>query len=190
MQNIIDSDLTDLKASILQDSDIQKAMPSSTDPEVINRVMIPKVVKVKYPNLTEDEVDEVSQHVIIDSVLRSCKKIEKENRKLIKMANQFINIEDLNIDLINSVNPFLEAFEVISKEITPRVLKTIQQCIYAFKIKMTDNEAMLLWPKINTFIKTTGKVPSLDALDPTEKRMAEAIIYLKELKRRGKIDEE
>jgi superfamily II DNA or RNA helicase len=190
VQNIIDSDLTDLKASILQDPDIQKAMPGNVDPEVINRVMIPKVVKVKYPDLTEDEVEEVSQHVIIDSVLRSCEKIEKENRKLIKMANQFINIEDLNIDLINSVNPFLEAFEVISKDITPRVLKTIQQCISAFKIRMTDDEAMLLWPKINNFIKTTGRVPSLDALDPTEKRMAEAIVYLKELKKRGKIGEE
>ena len=190
VQNIIDSDLTDLKASILQDSDIQKAMPGNVDPEVINRVMIPKVVKVNYPDLTEDEVEEVSQHVVIDSVLRSCEKIEKENRKLIKMANQFINIEDLNIDLINSVNPFLEAFEVLSKEITPRVLKTIQQCISAFKIRMTDDEAMLLWPKINNFIKTTGRTPSLDALDPTEKRMAEAIVYLKELKRRGKTDEE
>lgn len=190
VQNIIDSDLTDLKATILQDPDIQKAMPGNVDPEVINRVMIPKVVKVKYPALTEDEVEEVSQHVVIDSVLRSCEKIEKENRKLIKMANQFINIEDLNIDLINSVNPFLEAFEIMSKEITPRVLKTIQQCISAFKIRMTDDEAMLLWPKINNFIKTTGRAPSLDSLDPTEKRMAEAIVYLKELKRRGKTDEE
>lgn len=190
VQNIIDSDLTDLKASILQDPDIQKAMPGNVDPEVINRVMIPKVVKVKYPDLSEDEVEEVSQHVVIDSVLRSCEKIEKENRKLIRMANQFVNIEDLNIDLINSVNPFLEAFEVLSKEITPRVLKTIQQCISAFKIRMTDDEAMMLWPKINNFIKTTGRTPSLNALDPTEKRMAEAIIYLKELKRRAKIDEE
>jgi len=190
VQNIIHSDLTDLKASILQDPDIQKAMPGNVDPEVINRVMIPKVVKVKYPDLTEVEVEEVSQHVVIDSVLRSCEKIEKENRKLIKMANQFINIEDLNIDLINSVNPFLEAFEILSKEITPRVLKTIQQCISAFKIRMTDDEAMLLWPKINNFIKTTGRTPILDSLDPTEKRMAEAIVYLKELKRRGKTDEE
>jgi superfamily II DNA or RNA helicase len=190
VQNIIDSDLTDLKASILQDPEIQKSMPGNVDPEVINRIMIPKVVKVKYPDLTEEEIDEVSQHVVIDSVLRSCEKIEKENRKLIKMANQFINIEDLNIDLINCVNPFQEAFEVISKEITPRLLKTIQQCISAFKIRMTDDEAMMLWPKINNFIKTTGRTPSLDALDPTEKRMAEAIVYLKELKRRFKTDEE
>lgn len=185
VQNIIDSDLTDLKASILQDSEIQKAMPGNVDPEIINKVLIPKVVKIKYPNLSEEEIEEVSQHVIIDSVLRSCEKVEKENRKLIRMANQFINIEDLNIDLIYSVNPFLEAFEVMSKEITPRMLKTIQQCISAFKIQMTDDEAMLLWPKINNFIKSTGRTPNLDSLDPTEKRMAEAIVYLKELKRRG-----
>lgn len=189
VQNIIDSDLTDLKASILQDPEILKAMPGNIDPEIINTVMIPKVVKIKYPNLSEEEVEEVSQHVVIDTVLRSCEKVEKENRKLLKIANEFINIEDLNIDLINSVNPFLEAFEVLSKQITPRVLKTIQQCITAFKIRMTDDEAILLWPKVNSFIKATGRAPSLDAIDPSEKRMAEAIVYLKELKRRGLTDE-
>lgn len=190
VQNIIDSDLTDLKAAILQDSDIKKAMPGNIDPEVINNVLVPKVVKIKYPDLNENEIEEVSQYVVIDSVLRSCEKIDNGGKKLIKIANQFINVDDLNVDLINSVNPFLEAFEIISKNITPRVLKTIQQCISSFKISMTDDEAILLWPKINNFIKVTGRVPSLDALDPSEKRMAEAIIYLKGLKRAEKQNDE
>ncbi|MDC0338965.1 helicase-related protein [Flavobacteriales bacterium] len=189
VQNILNADLTDLKASILQDPTILKAMPGNVDPEVINTVMIPKVVKVRYPNLTDEEVGEISQYVVIDSVLRSCETKENENKKLIKMANKFINIEDLNIDLINSINPFLEAFEVISKNITPRVLKSIQQCISAFKITMTDDEAIMLWPKINEFIKATGRHPILDSLDPSEKRMAEAVVYLREIKRREKGDE-
>ena len=87
------------------------------------------------------------------------------------------------IDLIDSINPFQQAFEVISKSITPKILKSIQECIAAFKVNMTDEEAIYLWPKINEFVKVTRRQPSLDALDPTERRLAEALIYLRQLKR-------
>jgi len=183
VKNIIDSDLTDLKASILQEPEIINAMPGNIDPEIINSLMIPKIIRLKYPHLNEEEVGEVSQHVVIDSVLKHAQIEVRENRKFIKLANDFINIDDIDIDLINSVNPFQNAFEVLSKSLTPRVLKAVQQCIAAFKIKMTDDEARHLWPKVNDFVRAMGRHPSLDALDPTERRLAEAIVYLKEMKR-------
>jgi inactivated superfamily I helicase len=46
-------------------------------------------------------------------------------------------------------------------------------------------EAMLLWPKLNAFVKNNGKEPSLKSNDPLEVRMAEAIIFLKEQKRKS-----
>jgi len=190
VKNIIDSDLTDIKASIFQDSEMLKAFPGNVDSEVINKAMIPKIIELKYPHLSEDEISEVSQYIVIDSVLRASEIKVQKNTKLIKLSNKFINIEDLNIDLINSINPFLNAYEVMSKNITPRVLKAIQQSISAFKIKMTDDEAILLWPKINTFVKTLGRKPNLDALDPLEKRLAEAIVYLKELKLKSQASNE
>lgn len=100
-----------------------------------------------------------------------------------KSLHNCINLHELNIDLIDSINPFQQAFEVISKAITPKVLKSIQECIAAFKVNMTDDEAIYLWPKINEFVKITRRQPSLDALDPTERRLAEALIYLRQLKR-------
>lgn len=105
------------------------------------------------------------------------------NRRFIDMSGKFVNLDELNIDLIDSINPFQQAFEVISKSITPKVLKSIQECIAAFKVNMTDDEAIYLWPKINEFVKVTRRQPSLDALDPTERRLAEALIYLRQLKR-------
>ena len=99
------------------------------------------------------------------------------------MAEKFINIEELNIDLIDSINPFQLAFEVMSKAITPRVLKSIQNCIAAFKVNMTDDEAYFLWDKIQDFVRTLRREPSLDALDPQERRLAEALAYLRQLKR-------
>ena len=48
---------------------------------------------------------------------------------------------------------------------------------------MTDDEAIYLWPKINEFVRVTRRQPSLDALDPQERRLAEALVYLRQVKR-------
>ena len=189
VQNILDSDMTDLKAAILQNPEIIKAMPGNVDPEVINQIMIPKVIKVKYPDLNDQELEEVRQAVVVESVLRHVKIKNEGKTRFIEIGNSFINIEDINIDLIDQVNPFQQAFEVLSKSVTPRVLKTIQECISAFKIQMTDDEAIHLWPKINNFVRSTGRQPSLDALDPTERRLAEAVIYLRQLKRKERLED-
>lgn len=184
VQDIIESDLNDLKASILQDEQMLKAMPGNIEPEVINEVLIPKIIKVKYPDLNEEEIEELRQYVVVDSVVRNAEIKTQGDRKIIIMANKFINLDDLNIDLINSINPFQQAFEILSKQVTTGVLKIIQEAIEATRIKMDFEEASILWPKIQEFIKTHGKEPSKDSNDPKERRMYECIIYLKEEKRK------
>jgi hypothetical protein len=183
VKNIIDSDLTELKASILQDQDVVKSVNGAIAPEVVNKVLIPKIILTKYPDLSVDEVEQVRQHVVTDMVTRHATVTQVENRRFIDMSGKFINIEELNIDLIDAINPFQQAFEVLSKSITPKVLKSIQDCISAFKVSMTDDEAALLWPKINEFAKAMHRPPSLDTLDPHERRLAEALAYLKQIKR-------
>ena len=184
VNDIIESDLNDLKASILQDPQMLKAMPGNIEPEVINEVLIPKIIKVKYPDLDEAEVRELSQYVVIDSVVRNAKIEQNGDKKFIRMADKFINLDDLNIDLINSINPFQQAFEILSKQVTTGVLKLIQESIEATRIKMDFEEASILWPKINEFIKEHSKQPDLNSNDPKERRMAECVIYLKEEKRK------
>jgi len=184
VNDIIESDLNDLKASILQDPQMLKAMPGNIEPEVINEVLIPKIIKIKYPDLDEAEVKELSQYVVIDSVVRNAKIEINGDKKFIRMADKFVNLDDLNIDLINSINPFQQAFEILSKQVTTGVLKLIQESIEATRIKMDFEEASILWPKIGEFIKEHGKEPDLNSNDPKERRMAECIIYLKEEKRK------
>lgn len=183
VRNIVESDLTELKANILQDPDMVKSLSGVVDTDVINRVLIPKVIMTKYPDLTDEEVEEVREHLVADMVIRHSEKKSENDRRFIKLVDKFINIEELNVDLIDSVNPFQQAFEVLSKNMTPRVLRSIQECIAAFKINMTDDEAIYLWPKINEFCKVTRRQPSLDALDPHEKRLAEALVYLRQVRR-------
>ena len=85
------------------------------------------------------------------------------------------------------INPFQHAFEVLSKNVTTRLLKTISETIESQKIIMTDEEAVLLYKeKITNFIKKNNREPNINSNDPLERRMAEAIIHLKNLKRKRK----
>lgn len=184
VKDIIEQDLNDLKAKILQDTKMQKAMPGNIDAEVINKVLIPKIIQVKYPELTPEELEEVRQYVIVDSVVKTAQIEQQGDKRFIRMADKFINIDDINIDLIDTINPFQKAFEILSKSVTTKVLKVIQDTIEATRIVMDFEEAKILWPKIIEFQKTFNKEPSLQSNDPLERRMAECIIYLKEEKRK------
>lgn len=183
VKDIIESDLNDLKAAILADDKIIKALPGNVDPEVINKVMIPKIIKVKYPELSPEEVEEVRQHVVVDSVIKNGEIKQEGDKRFVRMADKFINIDDLHIDLIDRVNPFQKAFEILSKSLTTKVFKVIQDTIEATRVQMSDEEAILLWPKIKEFVKTHGKEPNLNSLDPLERRMADAVVYLKAQRR-------
>lgn len=184
VKQILESDLNDLKARIFQDDVAIKAMPGNIDPEVLNKVLIPKIIRQVYPDLNEEQVEEVRQQVVVDSVIKNSKIKEVGSEKFVLMAKKFVNIDDLSIDLIDTVNPFQHAFEILSKSVTTHVLKIIQETIEATRIQMTKEEARILWPKIKEFVSLhDGNVPDINSVDPYEQRMGQAIIYLKNLKR-------
>jgi len=184
VEDIIESDLNDLKATILQDDTMIKAIPGNIDAEVINTVLIPKIIRVKYPDLNDEEVEELRQHVIVDSVVKNGEIKESGGKQFISMAGKFVNIDELHIDLIDQINPFQRAFEILSKSVTSRVLRLIQETIEATRIQMSEEEAIVLYPKIAAFKEENGRFPEIDAIDPLEKRLAEAFIFLKNLKRK------
>jgi superfamily II DNA or RNA helicase len=188
-KDIIETDLNDLKARILQDDQMIKAMPGNIEPEVINTVLIPKIIREVYPDLDDDDVEAVRQHVVVDSVIKNSTIEEQGDKKFIRMAGSFVNIDDIHIDLIDQINPFQKAFEILSKSVTTQVLKLIDEHIQSTKIEMTEEEAILLWPKIKEWRERTGDAPNIQSFDPKEKRMAEAVLFLRELKRQRALNE-
>ena len=182
---IVESDLNDLKAAILQDSKMLQVLPGEfIEPEVINKVLIPKVIQTRYPDLNDEQIEELRQQVVADSVIKNGEIKEVGDQRFVRMAGKFVNIDDLHIDLIDRVNPFQKAFEVLSKSVTTKLLKVIQETIDAGRIQMTDEEAVILYKeKIGAFIQKHQREPSLSSTDPLERRMAEAITYLRNKKR-------
>lgn len=183
VKKIVESDLNDLKATILQDTNVLKALPGNVDPVVVNKVLIPKIIQTKYPDLSDEEVEEVRQYVIADSAIKTGSIEETGDLKFIRMANRFVNIDDLSIDLIDTINPFQKAFEILSKTLDKRTFRLIQECIDSTRIQMTEEEAIVLWPKIKEFVKATGSEPDKNSVDPHERELAQALIYIRNKKR-------
>lgn len=187
-KQIWEEQLDELKASILQDSRIQAGI-EGVAPEYIHKVVIPKIVEERFPQLSEDDVKAISDRLSLDFVLRPTNPeiVEDdengEGGRLLKIANTFINLDKLDINLIQTINPFQRAYEIMSNEIDAPVLKVIQDAIADKKINMDLDEAKRIYLTIfQEWRKEHGDHPSLNDPDPTVRRMAEAIRILKNYK--------
>jgi len=188
VKSITQNELADLKVKILQDTNIEKTLGTDITPEVLNKLLIPKIIEEAYPNLSQEEREEVRQHVVVDSVLTNAKVDETTNRVFINGTNKFINIDDLSIDLIDSINPFQRAYEIISKSLDKRVLKLISESIDASKSILSEAEVEFYWDDVNEFYRKNSRKPDKNSADEKERKLAEVLqraIYFKNRKRNG-----
>ncbi|OFL77142.1 DEAD/DEAH box helicase [Corynebacterium sp. HMSC077B05] len=186
VKQIVEADLNDLKATILQDDTFARAAIGGSEPETANKILIPKIIREKYPDLNDTEVEEVRQRVVVDSVVKTGRVREVGDKRFIELANRFVNIDELSINLIDSINPFQRAFEVLSKSVTPSVLKLISDSIDLTRIALTPNEAMKLFPTIQDWAKVNGRRPDRRSKDATERLYGDALMVLQQLKREQK----
>lgn len=201
-KTIVESQLDDLKAAILQDDMVVKALSGSTTAETITQHLIPKVIRERYPELNDGEVEEVRQRVLLDTIIKGNDIVDEkgnpigtitddeeqpsEGNRLIKIANRFINIDKLSINLIDTINPFQRAYEVISKSVDAKTLKIIQDTIAEQKYDMTLEQAITLFkgPLKEYVAAHDGKVPSVDDPDPKVRELGVALQKIKNLKQR------
>lgn len=184
-QAIIDNDLDTLIASTLSDPKIREAIIGTEKAEMITQVYIPKIISEKYNYLTNEEVDQVAKHAILTIATQGQEiSVDDSGNKFIRLANRFVNLDDLSINLIDSINPFQRAYEIISKSLTPEVLRTIQYEIESHREEITKEEAILLFTKYLPKWRDEhdGKVPTLNEGDANGRRIAMAIEYLRKLK--------
>jgi hypothetical protein len=201
-----------LSALMAKEPVVKGVITETTPPEVINEIELPSVIQTLYPDLEEHEIEQVRSGVlqslyigqhggVIDekdlpddadiddgSTSGNGKNNQSGNndsgasRQFIKMGDKFVNIENLDIDLIDAVNPFHGAYEILSKSVNAAMLKTIQETVRASQAKVSEEEAVMLWPRIKTFSKEHQREPSLTASDPIEVRYAEVLAYIRKMK--------
>lgn len=181
VKEIVENDLVDLTAQIMQDDTVRKVIANpGISPLMTNKVLIPKIISTRYPELSNAEIEEVRQHVVMNNAMKKAKiKEEEGGRKFVLLSNRFINVDDLDINLIDRINPFQEAFEILSKQLTAPTLRVIRDAIQEKRITMTPEEAHRLWGFIRNFIQDYGREPDINSADANEVLLAEALIVLK-----------
>lgn len=186
---IVENDLDTLVATTLSDKNIREAIIGEGMAEMITEVYIPKIIRDTYPELNEEEVDAVAKHTILTIATQGEQVVgpDDSGNKFIKIANKFVNLNELDINLIAEINPFQRAYEVVSKSLTPEVLRTIQYVIEDKRSeKLTDEEAILLFTKYlpKWREENPGKTkPEITDGDPLARRIAMAIEHLRQIKR-------
>ncbi|PTK12127.1 DNA helicase [Staphylococcus arlettae] len=191
-KKIVENDMADLKSSILQSKDIQNAIVSGTDAQTINSTLIPRVIIERYPDLTNEEMETIRQHTVADINISSGQMATSEdgNRQIIKMADRFINIDELNIDLIDQVNPFQRAYEVISRDIDAPTLRFIKDYLASTKYEFTEEQLINAYIQAKQFYVENGRKPSRESKDEGERYIAFALLKLSEIKQEREAEKE
>lgn len=110
--------------------------------------------------------------------------VDEDNTAFLKINDKLINVNELDFNLIESINPFANAYMFISKALDPDLLKQVQEQTLAAREKITKEKALDLWPYINAFVKENKREPSIMSRNDFERRLAAALAYLKEEQRK------
>lgn len=187
-QAILDNDLDTLIASALSDKKIRDAIIGTEKNEMITQVYFPKLISEKYKFLNQEEAEDLSKYAVLTIATQGeGVKTDDSGNKFIRLANRFVNLDDLSINLIDSINPFQRAYEILSRSLTPEVLRTIQYEIESTREDMTKEEAVILFKKYLPKWREEhdGKVPTINEADANGRRIALAIEYIRKLKQQS-----
>ena len=185
--------MDELVAAVCQSNDVIKAMANEDIPgELVQDVYVRRVIEEKYPNETEEDIEAIRQRVAATMAMASVgnaedvdsnEDSEPGSTNFVNLVRKFINVNELTVDLIDSVNPFGRAYEVLSKGLTSELLKKVHGVASTQKIRMTEEEAIALFPRIEEWARDHGQPPSFESDNALEKRLGEALEWLKNKKR-------
>ena len=108
--------------------------------------------------------------------------------RFVQQAKRFINVQDLQVDLLGGRRDFDDAYELLSKELSEELLARLHGEVRAMKVNMTQEEAEKLYPRVKEFIQREGREPNLNAPNGREVRLAEALAFLRKLSRQKRAE--
>ncbi|MCK1388190.1 DEAD/DEAH box helicase [Bradyrhizobium sp. 21] len=103
--------------------------------------------------------------------------------RFVQQARRFINVRELQVDLLGGRRDFDDAYELLSKELSEELLARLHGEVRALKVSMTQDEAEKLYPRIKEFIQREGREPNLNSPNGREVRLADGLAFLRKLSR-------
>lgn len=193
---ICQQDLNEVITAFVQDKTaIERGLfDQELVPEELTQLRMGKIIKDKYPELDEEDQEAVRQHAIAAlNLTQKAKEValggaegdgeKSPNTAFIAGVRKFaMDVRELDIDLIDRINPFGEAYAILSKAMTEESLKQVAAVIGAKRVALTMEEARELAKRALKFKQERGRLPSITSSDAWEKRMAEGVAFLARMK--------
>lgn len=197
---ICKQDLNEVIAAFVQDKTaIERGLfDEELVPEELTQLRMGKIVREKYPDLDEEDQEAVRQHAVAAlNLTQQAKQLAfgsdaaepSANTALIDGVRKFaIDMRELDIDLIDRINPFGEAFSILAKSMSEESLKQVAAAIAAKRTSLTPDEAKDLALRAFKFQKERGRLPSPTAQDAWERRMAEGAAAFMRFRKEGRYE--
>jgi len=196
---ICQEDLNEVIAAFVQDKPtIERGLfDEELVPEELTQVRMGKIVKDKYPELDAEDQEAVRQHAIAAlNLTQQAKRLVTEgendgapNTALIDGVRRFaMDVRELDIDLIDRINPFGEAYAILAKTMSEDSLKQVAAAISAKRTSLTPDEAREMAVRAVQFKKERGRIPALDSQDAWERRMAEGAAAFMRFRAEGRYE--
>lgn len=197
-RRICKEDLNEVITAFIQDKPtLERGLfdHDNTVPEELTQLQMGKLVRDRYPDLNAEDQEAVRQQAIAAlTLVQQAKKIvrgsgegEKLNTSLIQGVRRFaMDVRELDIDLIDRVNPFDEAYAVLAKAMDEKTLKQVQASIAAKRLNISYEDARDLAERALLFKRERGRLPDINSQDAWERRMSEGVAALARYKAQEK----
>jgi len=147
-----------------------------------------KIVRDRYPELSETDQEAIRQHAIAAlNVTQQAAKIVTEtasddgtgalraNTSFVDGVRKFMNVRELDIDLIDRINPFDAAYAILARAMNEGTLRQVQAAISARKTTLTEEEARAFAIRAVQWKRERGRPPAATSQDPWERQLAEGV---------------
>jgi hypothetical protein len=188
---ICKEDLNEVVTSFLQDKTVlERGLfdKENTLPEELTQLRMGKIVRERYPDLSDVDQEAIRQHAIAAMNITQQAKlmlaqadangsdVVQGSTALLDGVRKYVNVRELDIDLIDRINPFEAAYAVLAKAMDEKSLRQVQASIAAKKVSIPRDEAVELTDRARTFKRERGRLPDINSADAWEKRMAEGVV--------------
>jgi len=190
---ICKEDLNEVVTSFLQDKTVlERGLfdKENTLPEELTQLRMGKIVRERYPDLSDIDQEAIRQHAIAAMNITQQAKLAlaqtdanggdnvQGSTALLDGVRKFVNVRELDIDLIDRINPFDAAYAVLAKAMDEKSLRQVQASIAAKKVSIPEDEARELAKRALQFKNERGRLPDINSADAWEKRLAEGVAAL------------
>ena len=187
---ICKEDLNEVVTRFLQDKTVlERGLfdQENTLPEELTQLRMGKIVRERYPELSASDQEAVRQHAVAAMNITQQAKLAlaqadaegsgtlQGSTALLDGVRKFVNVRELDVDLIDRINPFDAAYAVLAKAMDEKTLRQVQANIAAKKVSIARDEALELADRARAFKKERGRLPDINSADAWEKRMAEGV---------------